>query len=1448
MADQRTVRFQGEVGDVLGQLSDQRQKEQEAHNAAVALVRTHKELDGPVTSPEQKKALIAEGQKAKQRAHESQLLSKDGSVNALGGVLKKQAPLMRREMFRRRLFPIRFEDSAKNVEEVQQLLMKRQPVGQLVVSLFYLAMLLLFASYALEISRLFEAADGIRTPVMTAVAPSASNFNAVSFAAAKAQQDKEIVSDVVATPETGRPVDISSLKNKASVASWILYGLIPLFYGTSANTSNLGPSRIIGNCFRLTFRQLLLTAALFFSRMLAAQVQLQEVTGFDLGYEGEWPLFAAGAASSIAETSLRSDNPLTSPPNSRFTYSYPYAAPGESAAFDAKGGYYQVICKAEEAQAALQQDQSPSRYPPWIVPAPVIADRRTISAVVDFFVVNPLTRTFSHCSVLFAFTSAEKGYYDITGAPAATDEAGFFQLISDYDNLFYSSDVAHKACIIFGSLSAITGCLLTTRLFPAIAGAGTKCLQMTFRKVKYYLLACIVGMLAILFIFVCLGNISFGAATRSFTGYYERTRYEWLKQTVAQSWNLLWRDLSLWRGEEGLGLLGAEDDLHFEDDLKEARELKLAQKSKQGLRRRTKKEGKDYYRRERDEDASSSADEYFDSPPQYPTWVWEAMGLEDPLRLYAAQPGSQYQGIYVDPASMTAYSRTYGWFSGFDVSGYSGPSDSYFTTNIAAATAPKAPAPSVPKVYALIRNQRQQDHEDAWKKLFVVAFVAIIVATVSLQLSVNETAELRQVISRSFSSTGFPLQPVQLMCNDQILGLQNLNVTISFPDQSVSGARTAADLYKWLAADQGLMAFIAPTTSDSLFGQVFPTLQMPDGTSYQQQVLSSWNSTISTRSVRVTLNLREESTFPTQLGFSCVESVCEYQALFDPTKFQQFLKGLAQGDVLRDVVSELAFQLIVLNLNQGRVLSQVYLRFPRNEGGVISPLVSVDAFNLRPYAAWDTATIGATALQVASLSLFLFFGCSFIVEFYRLSKSLKEEREDFSWSLCLGVFFVDDLFNLFDVIGFGVLASAIGVWVRYVLASPNSQVFDLVSDLKVAAAASAAGGTQESEAVQAAIELFASFASTASLLQTYAQLSAAILAVAFLRLLRIGRKRKRMTLIFFTLASAAEEMLEILAGTLLMFIGFAFVCFFSFGRQVEGHSTIKKSFVSTILLTMGYFPLSQLFLADAVMAGTVIFPYLFFVGIVCFSFFLCVILRSLAYRSAEIKAMERLDKTETPSLLNSLLTFFRELMCCRQQTRGEVRKHQESVELEHLQQKEMLASHLGEHTDNEQEGGFSTLSQLKEELERKRRERPLKVTEMPSDVLTTTFSDQQYAALPQEIRLFASQEVAFFVDRFRFLMTQLKLAEDVTTFLQKLGDEVYSELSTLSREVARQEGHLRHELSIYTSQSVRAQERLSAYIKFLEQALQKKEEELQFLKQELEVFQTKSTDESQSVA
>lgn len=248
MTQQRRTCFQGEVQDLVWPLAENILETREADAAA-------KQWDGLPTAPQHMASATKDGDREKRRHLEKQLLLEDSNTNNLGDVLRGQTPLLRREMFRRRLFPIRFEESAKNVEEVQQLLKQRQPVSQLLISLLYLAALLLFLSYALEITKIFEAADGITSPLKSALAPTLSSFNSISYEVAKAQQTPLAPTLVSVTPDSGYPADILTLKSKGGVASWIVYGFIPILYGPSAHTSNLGSARIVGHCFRFTFRQ-----------------------------------------------------------------------------------------------------------------------------------------------------------------------------------------------------------------------------------------------------------------------------------------------------------------------------------------------------------------------------------------------------------------------------------------------------------------------------------------------------------------------------------------------------------------------------------------------------------------------------------------------------------------------------------------------------------------------------------------------------------------------------------------------------------------------------------------------------------------------------------------------------------------------------------------------------------------------------------------------------------------------------------------------------------------------------------------------------------------------------------------------------------------------------------------------------------------------------------------
>lgn len=75
------------------------------------------------------------------------------------------------------------------------------------------------------------------------------------------------------------------------------------------------------------------------------QVDLETQEEYNMGYEATWPLSSVPASSTINSSQLLSVDPLSNPTFSRLNYSYPYAPVGESNAFSAKGGYYQVICQ-----------------------------------------------------------------------------------------------------------------------------------------------------------------------------------------------------------------------------------------------------------------------------------------------------------------------------------------------------------------------------------------------------------------------------------------------------------------------------------------------------------------------------------------------------------------------------------------------------------------------------------------------------------------------------------------------------------------------------------------------------------------------------------------------------------------------------------------------------------------------------------------------------------------------------------------------------------------------------------------------------------------------------------------------------------------------------------------------------------------------------------------------
>lgn len=59
-----------------------------------------------------------------------------------------------------------------------------------------------------------------------------------------------------------------------------------------------------------------------------------------------------------------------------------------------------------------------------------------------------------------------------------------------------------------------------------------------------------------------------------------------------------------------------------------------------------------------------------------------------------------------------------------------------------------------------------------------------------------------------------------------------MDVTISLPTQPLFNIITPRDLYSWLVADEGLMAFLTSSTKSALFGEAFPQLKQQNGRAF----------------------------------------------------------------------------------------------------------------------------------------------------------------------------------------------------------------------------------------------------------------------------------------------------------------------------------------------------------------------------------------------------------------------------------------------------------------------------------------------------------------------------------------------------------------------------------------------------------------------------------------
>ncbi|PHJ19333.1 polycystin cation channel protein [Cystoisospora suis] len=374
--------------------------------------------------------------------------------------------------------------------------------------------------------------------------------------------------------------------------------------------------------------------------------------------------------------------------------------------------------------------------------------------------------------------------------------------------------------------------------------------------------------------------------------------------------------------------------------------------------------------------------------------------------------------------------------------------------------------------------------------------------------------------------------------------------------------------------------------------------------------------------------------------------------------------------------------------------------------------------------------------------------------------------------------------------------------------------------------------------------LFSSFDQAYSLLDVYFQLVGAVIALSFLRTLRLFEKRKRMIILFFTVSETAENLLFVFFSVFFLYAGLVFACYLSFGFRISDYSSLRASFVSSFLMLLGCFSISDLFSANKPVAGIVIFPYLFIVGVVSFGCFLAVLLRSFVTRLGEVETAEALlnARGDNPprSLSESFRLFLDELLC-RSSTPspssppptggGDQGREGEQGGGEYDNTNKYDAESVDE---------FEIMKDIDEQA-RKRRNKPLKVAELPKEVFTTQLTDEQWSKLAPRVREWAVYEVGEFIDVFRKLETQSNLAgTKKLPFIQQTEKAFYEKVISLDKETQQQESHLSHRLAVYKNQVLVEQEKIANYTRYLEQALDDRQRELEMLRREFDLLQTKA--------
>ncbi|PFH38239.1 hypothetical protein BESB_005800 [Besnoitia besnoiti] len=883
-----------------------------------------------------------------------------------------------------------------------------------------------------------------------------------------------------------------------------------------------------------------------------------------------------------------------------------------------------------------------------------------------------------------------------------------------------------------------------------------------------------------------------------------------------------------------------------------------------------------------------------DEPPQYPGWMWQSMGLPSPY----TEEG------WIDPHIWSEYGPLYGaWGECYDIyggtaaeGGWMNADDFYYMQYADMQSQPAIP--EIDKIQRVVQYKQADDRETSWHKILWTSFLCVLVVVVSWQVLISSALPLQNSVNAALRRTTWTPPPTSYTFDDQSLGLKPLALTVLHPSRPFTSIQTADDIHSWLGSETGFFYFLRKTTPSDFWEKIFAAgATTPDNATSRPFLINSWGSMPLPLSVRLRLRLSSTtSTYPLSFNFLATDASTYDLFLSSGSSDDELLALLKRFEtkkLVRAACSSLEISFLLYNnFKKRNQVSLASIKFDVTSGGSVKTVVHVPSMGLKPY---DKQQGGAAIiLQSFVLLMLLFFVASGLYLLYRSFHDAPLDHINCG-SVCFRLFsyFCDNFFNLLDLVLLTLFIAAVVLWCFfafstvhriYFTTSGSGFAFSAGTTEAPQAAPEEAPQTAPEEAPQAAPEeapqaamfakraaaaaasgeaspeafagsssspdagagaapgadsalyqemngLFSSLREAQHLLEVYVQLCGAVVGLAFMRTLRLFEKRKRMVVLFFTVVEAFQHLLFLIFTLFFAYLGLVFTCYLSFGSDVDAFAGVQASFVSSFLLLLGSFPLSDLFRANGSVAAIVVYPFLFLVNLIFLSLFLSVLLRSFAARLGEVESAEALLARPPRTLMQSVRLFFKELVC------------QFEAPAAAPAARTPPAAEAGEEEESLDE--FAVVQEI-DEAARKRRNKPLKVIEVPKEIVTTQLTDEQWIKLPPKVREWAAVEAGEFADLFRQLFVQSELAgEKKVGFIQQTEKKFFEKISVLAKEVEQQEAHLGHRLAVYKNNIRIEQDKLANYTTYLEQALDERQRELEMLRRELELIKTRAEERKQ---